>query len=165
MKHAAPFWNASRGCSLIVKPYEDVPQRRKKSLKLTDCSLTVLCELPGGPGFAPGLFLHSVGVFLVMATASPVPACNHSSWVKSEWRKCSGVIWDERKTLTGRAVFIRWLIFETSDLKCFPHRAGAAYRDNSPQHLDLQRKYLQNPTYPANGEGKGTTQRSYFFFH
>lgn len=84
MKHAAPFWNASCGCGLFVKLYEDALQRRKKSLKLTDCSLTVLCEPPGGPGLAPDLFLHSLGVFLVMATASPVPACNHSSWVKSE---------------------------------------------------------------------------------
>lgn len=88
-----------------------------------------------------------------MAAAAPVPTRDYSSWVKSECAgnifrvirmrrfKSTGLPQREKKLIMGMAVLIRWLTFEASNLKHFPHRAGAAYGDNSPRYLDLQRKY------------------------
>lgn len=176
MKHAAPFWNASCGCGLFVKLYEDALQRRKKSLKHTDCSLTVLCEPPGGPGLAPDLFLHSLGVFLVMATASPVPACNHSSWVKSEWRKHFTVILDE---LFPNYFYHRERKHSSWEELCSSDDWPLKLQIWNSFHIELELHtettalsilICRGSTYGIPhilliGEGKGTTQRSYFFFH
>lgn len=124
-------------------------------------------HLPDGWGMAPSLLLHSLEELLKMAAAPPVPRDNHSSWVRSECGgnvfrvicmrrfKTTGLPQRERKLIVGTAVLIRWLTFEASNLKCFAHRAGAAYGDNSLRYLDLQRKHWWNPIYPVNGEGKG----------
>jgi len=141
-------------CKILGSRKEMYCRGEKKSLKLT---LTVMGlshrSLLDGWGMAPSLLLHSLEELLRMAAAPPVPTCNLSGWVKSECignilrvicmrhLKTTGLPQREKKLIMGMAVLIRGLTFEASNLKCFPHRAGAAHGDNSLRYLDLQGKY------------------------